>query len=53
MSRNGLTDSLDLAEEVRGDELSVANDLLAEMTDEWSPMNVKSFKEEDPDQDIT
>lgn len=29
----GLCDGLDLAEEVRGDELSVANDLLAELVD--------------------
>ena len=35
----GLCDGLDLAEEVRGDELSVANDLLAEMANE-TPMSL-------------
>jgi hypothetical protein len=30
----GLTDGLDLAEEVRGDELAVTNDLLAEMAND-------------------
>lgn len=50
----GLCDGLDLAEETRGDELAVANEMLAEMVDEWSPLNVKSYpKEEDEDQDIT
>lgn len=49
----GLCDGLDLAEETRGDELAVANEMLAEMVDEWSPLNVKCYPKEDEDQDIT
>ena len=55
----GLTDGLDLAEEVRGDELAVTNDLLAEMAmaddrlNEEIQKTVKAIKEEDEDQDIT
>ena len=46
----GLCDGLDFAEEVRGDELAVANELLAEMADDNCD---EICKEEDPDQDIT
>lgn len=55
----GLCDGLDLAEEVRGDELAVTNELLAEMAmaddrlDEEIQKTVKAIKEEDSDQDIT
>lgn len=55
----GLCDGLDLAEETRGDELAVTNELLAEMAmaddrlDEEIQKTVKAIKEEDEDQDIT
>lgn len=52
----GLTDGLDLAEEVRGDELAVTNEMLAEADDrlnEEIQKTVEAIKEEDSDQDIT
>ena len=53
----GLTDGIDLAEEVRGDELAVTNDLLAEMAKADDNLNeeiqktVDAIKEEDSDTD--
>lgn len=55
----GLTDGIDLAEEVRGDELAVTNDLLAELAKADDNLNeeiqktVDAIKEEDSDKDIT
>lgn len=55
----GLSDGLDLAEETRGDELSIADELLREMSEEVAKEECQSLidelrgAEEDEDQDIT
>lgn len=55
----GLSDGLDLAEETRGDELEVANEMLREMSEDIGKEECQSVidelrgKEEDEDQDIT
>ena len=55
----GLSDGLDLAEETRGDELEVANEMLREMSEDIAKEECQLVidelrgKEEDEDQDIT
>jgi len=55
----GLSDGLDLAEEMRGDELSIADELLREMSSEigqevcQETIDELRAAEEDEDQDIT
>ena len=55
----GLCDGLDLAEETRGDELSIADELLREMSEDIAKEECQSVidelrgAEEDEDQDIT
>jgi hypothetical protein len=55
----GLSDGLDLAEETRGDELEVANEMLREMSEDIAKEECQRVidelrgAEEDEDQDIT
>jgi hypothetical protein len=55
----GLSDGLDLAEETRGDELSIADELLREMSEDIAKEECQAVidelrgAEEDEDQDIT